>query len=560
MRENREGRRSPVCVDDAPPDLDRGVGCRCGAGREGKAIGRKPEMNDCRESDSCVVPAKLANKAGRSAAEPVEGRRLDEGNTGQQNAFRTQGREAGASSALERVRAVARKDRDARFTALLHHVDVERLRAAYRALSPRAAAGVDEVTWQDYGQDLESNLRELHARVRRSAYRAKPSRRVFVAKADGRLRPLGVAALEDKIVQRAAVEVLNAIYEADFLGFSDGFRPGRGPHDALDALVVGIERKKVNWVLDADFRDFFTGLDHSWLVRFLGHRIADARVLRLIQRWLKAGVIEGGAWSASEEGSPQGATISPLLANVYLHYVFDLWAQQWRRRHARGDVLIVRYVDDIVLGFQHRLDAERFQRDLAQRLARFRLGLNAEKTRLIRFGRFAAQQRRQRGLGRPETFRFLGFTHYCTTTKDGRFLVLRKTISKRMAAKLREVRALLMRRRHWPLEALGTLARERGARPSRLLRRARQHPPSGGLPSRGRATLVRSASAPRPATPPQLAADAPPRGTMAPARPHHPPLARPAIPRSHPSQEPSALAAHAGIRAGGRPQGRSLPR
>jgi RNA-directed DNA polymerase len=455
MRENREARWLPVGVDDAPSSWIAGRHVGVGAGREGKALSLKPEMNDCRESDSRVVPARLANKAERSAAESVEGRRLDEGNTGQQNAFRTQSREGRASSALDRVRRVAMKDRDARFTALLHHVDLDRLRAAYRALNPRAAAGVDEVTWHSYGQELEANLQDLNARVERGAYRAKPSRRVYIAKADGRLRPLGVAALEDKIVQRAVVEVLNAVYEADFLGFSYGFRPGRGPHDGLDALVVGLERKKVNWVLDADFRDFFTSLDHAWLVKFLEHRIADKRVLRLIQKWLKAGVIEDGAWSASEEGSPQGATISPLLANVYLHYVFDLWAQQWRKQHARGDVLIVRYADDVVLGFQHRSDAERFQRDLAQRLATFRLGLNAEKTRLIRFGRFAAQQRKERGLGRPETFWFLGFTHYCTTTKDGRFLVLRKTISKRMAAKLREVRTLLMRRRHWPLQAQG---------------------------------------------------------------------------------------------------------
>jgi RNA-directed DNA polymerase len=414
MRENREARRSPVGVDDAPPGWVAGwqVGVR--AGREGKAIGRKPEMNDRWESNSCVVPAKLANKAGVPAAELVEGRRLDEGNTGQQNALRTQGREGRASSALDRVRRVAMKDGDARFTALLHHVSVDRL-----PVSPTAAAGVDEVTWQDYGNDLEENLRDLHTRVQRGAYRAKPSRRVYIAKADGRLRPLGVAALEDKIVQRAVVEVLNAVYEADFLGFSYGFRPGRGPHDALDALVVGIERKKVNWVLDADFRDFFTSLDHSWLVKFFEHRIADQRVLRLIQKWLSAGVVEDGAWSASEEGSPQGATISPLLANVYLHYVFDLWAQQWRRRYARGDVLIVRYADDILLGFQHRSDAERFQRDLTQRLARFRLGLNAEKTRLIRCGRFAAQQRKERGLGRPETFPFLGFTHYCRRPRTG---------------------------------------------------------------------------------------------------------------------------------------------
>jgi RNA-directed DNA polymerase len=376
-------------------------------------------MNDRRESDSRVVPAKLANKAGKPAAELVEERRLDEGNTGQQNACRTQSRDVSASSALERVRQVAVKDRDARFTALLHHVDVDRLCGAYRALSPKAAAGVDGETWESYGQNLEENLRGLHVRVQRGAYRAKPSRRVFIPKADGGLRPLGVAALEDKIVQRALVEVLNAIYEADFLGFSYGFRPGRGPHDALDALTVAIEKRKVNWVLDADFRDFFTGLDHSWLVKFLEHRIADKRVLRLIQKWLRAGVIEDGRWTASEEGSPQGATVSPLLANVYLHYVFDLWVQQWRSRHARGEVIVVRYADDVVLGFQHQSDAERFRKDLERRLVEFGLALNAEKTRLIRFGRFAAQQQSERDLGRPETFDFLGFTHYCAKTKDG---------------------------------------------------------------------------------------------------------------------------------------------
>jgi RNA-directed DNA polymerase len=412
-------------------------------------------MNGRRESDSRVVPAKLANKAGRPAAESVEERRLDKGNTSQQNARRTQSRDVSASSALERVRQVAAKDRDARFTALLHHVDVDRLRGAYRALSPRAAAGVDGVTWESYGQELEGNLQDLHDRVQRGAYRAKPSRRVHIPKADGRLRPLGIAALEDKIVQRAVVEVMGAIYETDFLGFSYGFRPGRSPHDALDALTVAIENEKVNWVLDADFRDFFTSLDHGWLAKFLGHRIADRRVLRLIQKWLRAGVIEDGRWTASEEGSPQGATVSPLLANVYLHYVFDLWVQQWRSRHARGEVIVVRYADDVVLGFQHRSDAERFRKDLEQRLTRFGLALNAEKTRLIRFGRFAFQQRAERGLGRPETFDFLGFTHCCARTKDGRFAVRRRTIKKRMAAKLREVKALLMARRHWPIEAQG---------------------------------------------------------------------------------------------------------
>ena len=387
--------------------------------------------------------------------EPVEERRLAEGNTDQQNASRTLSRDVDASSALERVRQAARKDRNARFTALLHHVTVDRLRRAYWAINPKAATGVDGVTWGAYGQDLEYNLRDLHARVHRSAYRAKPSRRAYIAKADGRARPLGIATLEDKLVQRAVVEVLNAIYEVDFLGFSYGFRPGRSPHQALDALAVGIETKKVNWILDADIRGFYDAIDHGWMRKFVEHRIGDKRVLRLIQKWLNAGVIEDGSWSASEEGAPQGATASPLLANIYLYYVFDLWAQQWRRRQAHGDVIVVRFADDIVVGFQHRSDAERFQADLVQRFARFNLELNTEKTRLIEFGRFAAENRRRRGLGKPETFSFLGFTHMCGKTRAGRFALRRKTTAKRMAAKLREVNALLEQRRHWPVPEQG---------------------------------------------------------------------------------------------------------
>jgi RNA-directed DNA polymerase len=311
----------------------------------GEGQGRKPEMNEHGKSDSRVVPAKRANKAGEPVAEPVEERRLTKGNTGQQNASRTQGRDDGASSALDRVRRVAERGKEARFTALLHHVDVDRLRAAYWAIRPKAAPGVDGVRWGDYGRDLEANLRDLHERVHRGAYRAKPSRRVFIPKADGRQRPLGIAALEDKILQRAVVEVLNAVYEHDFLGFSYGFRPGRSQHDALDALAVGIEKRKVNWILDADIRGFYDAIDHGWMRKFVEHRIADKRILRLIQKWLNAGVVEDGAWSASEEGAPQGASASPLLANVYLHYVFDLWAQQWRKRYACGDMVIVRFAD-----------------------------------------------------------------------------------------------------------------------------------------------------------------------------------------------------------------------
>jgi len=411
-------------------------------------------MHDDGKSDDLVVPAKLPNNAWGGAAEAVEGRGSPKGNAASET---RSGRRAGqsVSGELGRVRQVAQKDKDVRFTALLHHVDVDRLRSAYWALKPKAAPGVDGVTWEDYGQDLEENLRDLHTRVHRGSYRARPSRRVYIPKPDGRRRPLGVAALEDKILQRAVVEVLNAVYEADFLGFSYGFRPGRSPHDALDALAVGLRRKRVNWVLDADFREFFTSLDHRWLVRFLKHRIGDERVLRLIGKWLAAGVIEEGSWTAYEEGVPQGASVSPLLANVYLHYVLDLWVHQWRTRHARGEVSIVRFADDFVVGFEHRDEAERFWADLRDRLAKFSLELNAEKTRLIEFGRFAAPNRRARGLGKPETFRFLGFTHICGTSRSGHFKPLRITDSKRMRAKLHVIEGKLARRRHLPIPEQG---------------------------------------------------------------------------------------------------------
>src|SRR5262252_9388996 len=411
-------------------------------------------MHDRGRSDSPIVPAKPSNEAARAAAEAVEGRGLAKGST----ASKTRpGHRAGqdASSALDRVRRLAVQDKEARFTALLHHLSVERLRAAYLACRPQAAAGVDGVTWEAYGEDLEANLQGLHGRLHRGAYRAKPSRRAYIPKADGRLRPLGIAALEDKIVQRAVVEVLNAIYEADFLGFSYGFRPGRSPHHALDALAVGILREKVNWVLDADIRDFFTKLDRDWLERFLQHRIADKRVLRLIQKWLSAGVIENGTWTPCDEGTPQGASVSPLLAKVYLHYVLDQWAHQWRKRYAHGDVVIVRWADDFIVGFEHHGDAEQFLADLRERFAKFALELQAEKTRLIMFGRMAAQQQEERGLGRPETFDFLGFTHACGKTKSGRFMLKRVTISKRMRAKLREVKDQLKRRRHLPIPEQG---------------------------------------------------------------------------------------------------------
>jgi len=395
------------------------------------------------------------NIAQGGAAEVVEGRGSAEGNAASET---RSGLRAGSSapSVLDRVRRAARKDKDAKFTALLHHVDVDRLRAAYWAIRPKAAPGVDGVTWSDYGADLEASLRDLHARVHGGSYRARPSRRVFIPKADGRLRPLGVAALEDKILQRALAEVLNAIYVTDFLGFSYGFRQGRSPHHALDALAAGIVGKKVNWVLDADFSDYFSSLDHQWLMKFLEHRIADKRVLRLIQKWLAAGVIENGSWTAFEEGVPQGASVSLLLANVYAHYVLDLWAHQWRTRHAHGDVIIVRWADDFVVGFEHREDAEQFWTELRDRLATFGLELHAEKTRLIEFGRRAAQNRAARGLGKPETFQFLGFTHICARTrKSGRFKLKRITDSKRMRAKLLAVKREMWKRMHHPVPEQG---------------------------------------------------------------------------------------------------------
>jgi group II intron reverse transcriptase/maturase len=385
----------------------------------------------------------------------MEGRGLAKGNTDQQNASRTL-RRTDAPSALDRVRQAAKDNKDAKFTALLHHVyNLETLRTAYFQLKRQAAPGVDGETWRHYGEALEENLQDLAHRLKRGAYRAKPVRRAYIPKADGRLRPLGVTALEDKIVQRATVEVLNAIYETDFLGFSYGFRPGRNQHHALDALFLALYEKRVNFVLDLDVRSFFDRLSHDWLIQFLQHRIADWRVLRLIQKWLSAGVLEDGKWTVQEEGSPQGGSASPLLANIYLHYVFDLWVQTWRKRLAQSDVIVVRFADDIVMGFQFKADAEEFWKDLKERMQKFQLELHPEKTRLLEFGRHAAESRKKRGLGKPETFDFLGFTHICGKTKRGKFAVIRQTVRKRLRAKLAAVKVELRRRMHSPVPEVG---------------------------------------------------------------------------------------------------------
>jgi RNA-directed DNA polymerase len=415
------------------------------------------------KSDRGVVPKKLPNKAAGeapAAAEVVEGRLRAKGNAVAARMSRRSSRVYDMGTALDGIRQTAKGRRGARFSGLLHHIyAVERLRSAYLAVKRDAAAGVDGQTWAEYGHALEAKLLDLSDRLARGGYRPQPVKRVYIDKADGSKRPLGVPALEDKIVQRATVEVLNAIYEQDFLGFSYGFRPGKSAHNALDAVAVGVWSKSVNWVLDADIAKFFDTIEHDWLIEFVEHRVADARVIRLLKKWLHAGVLEEGQVAHSELGTVQGGSISPLLANIYLHYAFDLWVEQWRGRHARGDVIAVRYADDWVAGFQYREDAERFQRAVAERLGRFGLKLHPDKTRLIEFGRFARNNRSRRGQGKPDTFDFLGFTHCCGTTRRGKFMVLRLTSAKRLRAKLLAVKTELRRRMHRPIAEQGQYLR-----------------------------------------------------------------------------------------------------
>lgn len=407
------------------------------------------------KSDSLVVPMKPANKAGRPEAELVEGSGGIERNTEMQSMVRTQSREA-VYQAQARIREAVNRNRGEKLTALLHHVTIDCLRWAFFQLKKTAAAGVDDTTWEDYAEGLEARLKDLYRRIHTGAFRAQPSRRKYIPKPDGRLRPLGIAALEDKLVQQAVVAILTPIYESEFLGFSYGFRPGRSQHDALDVLAFGIKAKKICWILDADISRFFDTISHEWLIRFVEHRIGDKRIIRLIIKWLKAGVLEEGQRIETTEGTPQGAVISPLLANLYLHYVYDLWANQWRGRHARGDMTVVRFADDTVVGFQHRRDGERFLTDLKGRLAEFALSLHPEKTRLIEFGKFAAERRARRGVGKPETFDFLGFTHICGQKADGTgFQLWRKTKRRRLKAKLREIKEELRRHMHASIDEQG---------------------------------------------------------------------------------------------------------
>ena len=441
MHENRETLEMPAV--------------KPGSRTAGEGPGRTARMHIPEESDSGTVPVNQSNKDERLLAEIEEGRPLIEENTFQPDTRSTQS-EASVSQGLAGVRKAARENKEMRFTSLLHHVSVDLLRAGFHSLKRRAAPGVDGVTWQEYESGLEDRITDLHSRVHRGAYLAQPSRRVYIEKEDGRKRPLGVAALEDKILQQAVVTVLNQIYEEDFLGFSYGFGAGRSPHQALDALSYALLKKKVNYVLDADIRGFFDNLDKSWLIKFVEHGVADPRILRLIQKWLNAGVMEEGQWSETKTGTPQGSVASPVLANIYLHHVFDLWVNVWRKKFAQGEVVVVvRYADDTILGFQHQADADRFLASFRERLRKFGLELHPDKTRLVEFGRFAERNREQRGKGKPETFDFLGFTHISGKNRKGVFTVRRTTIRKRMRKKLQEIKQQLRQRMHDPVPQTG---------------------------------------------------------------------------------------------------------
>ena len=424
--------------------------------RSEKARCHNADMHVSGKSDSLVVPEKQANKAGLpTVAESVEERRLTKENASQSLLVRTQSRVA-RSRGLLGVRETAREDKKARFNNLLNHITPELLQASFFDLKKSAVPGIDGVTWAEYADNVETQIIDLHSRIHRGTYRAQPSKRTWIPKLDGTLRPLGIAALEDKIVQQAVRVVLECIYEEDFRGFSYGFRPRRDCHRALDALSVGIETQKVNWILDADIRGFFDNIDHKWLLKFLEHRIADRRLLRLLKKWLRAGVSEDGEWSPSTVGTPQGAVISPFFSNVFLHYVLDLWLDAWRKRHAVGEVIIVRYADDFVLGFHEETDAKRCLGALKERFAKFHLELHPEKTRLIEFGRYAAQRRSKRGDGPPETFDFLGFTHICGTTRKGDFTIRRISAIKKLRAKLKELKGKLRKKMHMELAAVGS--------------------------------------------------------------------------------------------------------
>jgi len=414
-------------------------------------------MNAIGESDGSIIPLNPTNKGGTEPpAESAEERGPARRNPDQPNLHRTPKPESRRSRGLRGVREATGKDRSLKFTALLHHINIELLTSSFYDLKKKAAAGVDGVSWHEYEQDLENRIADLHGRIHRGAFRAKPSKRVYIEKTDGRQRPLGIPSLADTIIQHAVRMILQCIYEEDFLDFSYGFRPRRSQQQALDSLSVGVTEKRVNWVLDADIEGFFDNIDRDWLVKFIEHRVGDKRIVRLILKWLHAGIIEGTDWSDNGRGTPQGAVLSPLLANIFLHYVFDLWIQAWRRNHARGQCIVVRYADDFVIGFEPERDGRACLAALHGRLAKFGLTLHSKKTRLIEFGRRSMERRTREGRGKCETFDFLGFTHICDRTRRGnRFVVRRQSMASRMRRTLAAIAEELRRRRHAPIGSTG---------------------------------------------------------------------------------------------------------
>jgi RNA-directed DNA polymerase len=398
------------------------------------------------KSDEGIVPKKHA-KTWVTPVERVEGRPEAKGKSTARNTSPAQ-KGKDVATTLRWIGERAKSKPEEQLTNLLNHIKAPLLKEAYQRLRKDAAPGVDDVTWQEYGERLGERLCDLEGRIHRGSYHPQPVRRVHIPKGDGRTRPLGIPTLEDKLVQQAVRMVLEPIYEAMFVGLSYGFRPGRSQHDALDALAVAIGKKKVSWVLDADIRSYFDTIDHGWLQKFLEHRIGDTRMVRLIMKMVRAGVMEDGELHEVQEGAPQGGSVSPLLSNIYLHYVFDLWVIDWRRKQARGEMYAVRYADDFVMAFQHEQDARAAHQSVGERFAKFGLELHSEKTRVLEFGRFARGNRERRGLGKPETFDFLGFTHIVSTSREGKFQLKRRTSRKKRQAKLVALTEECRRRRH----------------------------------------------------------------------------------------------------------------
>ena len=449
LPESKNSARSHMSSAREPGDLDSVRKVMVTDGHPRKGRGRTPGPRAVEGSDALVVPEKSA-KTRVTPVESMEGRGAAKEKLASGNARRMQGRGSAPTEARRAGSNGKPRAKGGKFTNLFCYLKVPQLREAYQRLKPAASPGVDRVTWAEYGQGLEVRLRDLQDRLHRGSYHPQPVRRVFIPKLDGKERPLGIPSLEDKLVQQAVRAILEPIYEREFLGFSYGFRPGKSAHDALDALAASMMQGRVNWVLDADIRSFFDTIDHAWMKKFIEHRIGDRRLVRLLMKWLKAGVMVEGVREETVQGTPQGGVISPLLANIYLHYVLDLWVHTWRRRDARQHVYIVRYADDFVMGFEDGRDAHSMLAALRRRLRGFGLEVHEDKTKILRFGRYARERCAARG-EKPGTFDFLGFTHICEVDrKHGWFQLHRHTSKKKRQSTLQRLSDELRLRRPEP--------------------------------------------------------------------------------------------------------------